>query len=203
MVRFHMRERYTLLGAIQHLAIRGEVYETQVLARLIGSSLDEPGLAKWRSQAGFARSNAHELSMAPTTEEACKRTARLAATCAACHVDAKVVPLFAVPPPLPPDGASVDARMARHVWATDRLFEGIIGGADESWLAGLDVLAQTPAPSVADDTERVAFARRLQGLANDTKNRGTKDDFAARARAYGEILVVCSACHAAEQRKAK
>lgn len=31
--------------------------------------------------------------------------------------------------------------MARHLWATDRLWEGMVGGDDDAWRDGLDVLA--------------------------------------------------------------
>jgi len=197
LVRAHMRAHYNMLGAIQHLVIRDDLYDAAMIARTISNQLNEPSLG-YAGQAQFARANARELADAPNIEEACRATARLAATCANCHVDAHVTRLFGSPPPAPAEGKTVDARMARHTWATDRLFEGIIGGADDSWLAGLDVLAQTPSPS--PDARRATLARRLQDLAQQTRKRGTKDDFGARARAYGEILIACSACHATDRK---
>jgi len=197
MVRFHMRERYDLLGAVQHFAIRGDLYDVQVIGRAIGASLDEPGLDRWSRDVGFARANARELALAPSTEEACRRIARLAATCASCHVDAKVTGIFGAPPGPPADGGAIDARMARHAWAADRLFEGVIGGSDESWLAGLDVLAQTPAPWSTAEPNQAVFARGLQDLATRARKRGAQADFAARASVYGDVLVACSGCHAA------
>ncbi len=194
--RFHMREHYVLLGAVQHLAIRGYLYEAQVIARVIANAPDEPGFARWSSQMGFARGNARELSMAPSSEEACRRIARLAATCAQCHLDAKVSAIFGSPPAAPPEGATLDARMARHVWAADRLYEGILGPADASWRAGLDVLARSPVPWPVVDGDRAALSRRLQDLADQARTHAAQDDLAARARTYGEILVTCSACHA-------
>ncbi len=77
---------------------------------------------------------------------------------------------------------------------------GDIGGANDSWNAGLDVLAQTPAPQSPVDADRKALARRLQDLATQAcKQVAVKDDyaFATRARQYGEILVACAARHTA------
>ncbi len=203
MVRFHMREHYDMLGAIQHLVIRDDLYDVTVIARTIGNGLDEPGLERWKGQASLARSNARELAAAPNTDEACRRTARLAATCANCHIDARVGNMFGPPPPVPPDGKALDARMARHVWAADRLFEGVIGASDNAWLAGLDVLAQTPAPFSIVDADRIALAQRLQDLADSTRKHAAKDSSAERARAFGEILITCSACHTADRKPVK
>ena len=93
--------------------------------------------------------------------------------------------------------------MARHVWAIDRLSEGMIGAVNDSWLAGLDVLAQTPAPFSVLDSDRAALARRLQDLADETRKHVGEDGLEARAHAYGELLVTCSACHADDRRTGK
>ena len=88
--------------------------------------------------------------------------------------------------------------MVRHVWASDRLSEGVVGAATDSWRAGLDVLAQAP---LAD--ARTANARKLWELATAAKQQIDKSDFATRARTYGEILVACQACHASDRKPAK
>ncbi len=202
-VRFHMREHYDMFDAIQLLAIRNNVYEVRALARTIGGAVDERGLDKWATQIAAVRARASQLASAPGSDEACRRTARLAGACARCHIDANVVPIFGTPPPVPAGGTSNVQRMARHVWAIDRLAEGMIGGVNDSWLAGLDALAQTAAPFSVADADRAALARRLQDLADQTRKHVGKDDLEARTHAYGELLVTCSACHADDQRTAK
>lgn len=199
MVRFHMHEHYNMLGAIQHLVIRDDLYDVRNIARTIGSAPDESGLDAWASQSALARVRANALAAAPDNDEGCRRTARLAEACARCHIDANVIPMFGSPPPLPADGVEVGARMARHVWAVDRLSEGMIGAVNDSWLAGLDVLARAPAPWSAMDADRAALSRRLQELADQTQKHVAKDDLSARARAYGEILVTCAACHSGDR----
>ncbi len=194
-----MREHYDRLETIQHLVIRADLFDVHAIAKAIGQgTVYDTDLERWSGQAALVSSAASVLAAARSNESACRGTAQLALACALCHVDTKVVGMFGSPPPAPRDDASVAARMARHVWATDRLFEGMIGAADDSWNAGLDVLAQTPSPIVADDTSRAAGARRLQELAATAK-RASKRDLMARARLYGEILVACSDGHTGER----
>lgn len=201
-VRAHMREHYDLFGAIQYMVIRNDLYTAQALARSIGHAPPEPGLDRWATQAALVRTRAAELAAAPGTDEACRRTARVAEACARCHVDAGAVPMFGSPPP--PPGATTDKdRMALHLWAAERLSEGMIGGVSESWLAGLDALAKAPAPWSVLDADRAAMATRMQRIAEQTRAQAASADLAGRARAYGEILVTCASCHAGDRSTVK
>jgi hypothetical protein len=202
-VGVHMHQHYDMLGAIQHLVIHDDLYDVRAIAQSIADAPDEPGLKSWPAQSALVRARAKDLATAPNNDEACRRTAQLVAACARCHVDANVVPMFGSPPPLPTAGPTVRERMARHVWAGDRLFEGMVGAVNDPWLAGLDVLATSPAPWAVADPGRAPLARRLQELAQQTRSRFAKGDLAARAGAYSEILVTCAGCHAADRTAAK
>jgi hypothetical protein len=87
--------------------------------------------------------------------------------------------------------------MARHRWAADRLWEGLVGGDDAPWQAGLEVLAAAPLrwPELG---ERKGLARLLQRLAEQARQRGATAGPAERATTYGEMAVTCAACHAAK-----
>ena len=84
--------------------------------------------------------------------------------------------------------------MARHAWAVDRLWEGMIGPDDDRWAAGLDVLAATPLP-FTPLTDAPALAAGLRELARAQLANRSATGLDDRARAYGEILVMCAACH--------
>ncbi|HUJ61300.1 MAG TPA: hypothetical protein VLX92_22505 [Kofleriaceae bacterium] len=203
MARFHMHENYELFGAIEHLLVHGKLDEARDLARGIGMAPDEAGLTAWAAQAATVRDRAMAVATATSIDEACRRAARLADACAHCHVDSNAVPEFREPPALPPDRPTLEARMARHLWAVERVREGVIGGVDEPWRAGLDVLAQAPLPWSAADADRAALAKRLHELADRSRQLGATDTTDERARAYGEILVTCAACHAVADTGAK
>jgi hypothetical protein len=195
MVRFHMHENFDLLRAVERLLVRGKLDEAQHLAAGIAQAPDEPGMSTFAAQATRVRERAAAVASAPGVEEALRREARLAGACAGCHNDAAILPEFRSWPTAPADKPTVEARMARHLWATDRMWEGIVGGVDEPWRAGLDVLASTPLPFSALQGDRPLLARQLQQLADTARKRGKTDGIDDRVRAYGEMLVTCAACH--------
>jgi len=197
MVRFHMHENFDLLRAIEKLLLRGKREEATALARAISEAPDEPGLGELEVHAIRVRDLAGALGRAQSIDEACAREARLAVACAGCHAATGVVPALSTVPTLPPDKPTIEARMARHVWATDRLWEAAVGGGDEPWAKGLEVLAAAPLPFRPGMDDRAGLAKQLQRLASTALKRRTTEDLAARGRAYGEILTVCATCHMA------
>jgi cytochrome c553 len=195
MVRFHMYRSYDYLRAIERLLIRGNLEDARALAGALAAVSAPPALDAWTRQTGLVQDRALWLATATGIDEACRRLARLSEACASCHVDAGAVPRFDTPPKVPADRQTIDSRMARHRWAADRVWEGMIGHADAPWRAGLDVLAATPPPFSPLDSDRVAMAKRLQELAMQASQRRMGDTLAERAQTYGELLVTCAACH--------
>ena len=195
-VRFHMHENFDLLRAIEKLIVRGKLDDARAFALTIAQAPDEPGLEPFAKRAAEVRERAQALAAAVSIDEAARREARLAQACADCHVDAGVLPEFRDVPPVPPDHPTIAARMTRHLWATDRLWEGMVGDSDEAWRAGLDVLAATPLPFSSVEKDRVLLAQQLQRLADEARHTQATDQLRDRARAYGEILATCAACHA-------
>jgi cytochrome c553 len=196
MARFHMHENYALYGAIEHLLVHDKLTDARDLARSIGVAQEDAGLQPWSAYAATVRERALALADATTVDAACRRAASLVEACAACHLEANAVPEFRAPPPLPSRDDTVEARMVRHVWAVERIREGVVGGVEEPWLAGLDVLARSPLPWPQQDDKRNALAAQIHDLAARAKLRRATDRNADRARVYGEILATCAGCHA-------
>jgi mono/diheme cytochrome c family protein len=191
-VRFHMHENYGLLRAIDHLLVRGKLDEAKDLARGLAASPDEPGMAAFATQTATVRDQATAIANATTTEAALRALTKVGGACASCHAASGTLPDLGTPPAAPPDRTTVDARMARHRWATDRLWEGVMGLSDEGWAAGLDVLVATPLPGTELGSARQPFARTLQRDARRARTVKAGE----RAAAYGDLLVTCAACHA-------
>jgi hypothetical protein len=192
MVRFHMQRHFDDLRAIERRLISGELAEARALAHLLTRPAGDPGLAAWDPEVRRVTDAALALAAAPSLDEACRREPRVSAACAGCHLRTQAGPVFPPPPPLPLDRPTRDARMARHLWATDRLWEAMVGGSEPAWRNGLAVLAGTPLPVTDGDASRLA--RRLQSLARNELSPATAA--ADRATAYGELLVTCAGCHA-------
>jgi soluble P-type ATPase len=194
LVRFHMHENIGVVRTIEKRLVHGRLDEARDLARALADAPDEPGLGPWSRHQIAVRERAGQLARAKTVEEACDAEARMAIACAGCHVAANVTPELR-PGPQPTDDGTVQRRMARHVWATDRIWEGIVAGDDESALSGLGVLAETPLkePTWAGDRARAAL--ELQQRAAEARKRFSTDTQEDRAHAYARLLVTCSSCH--------
>ena len=189
-VRFHMHQNFDLLRAIERLLIRGKLDEAKQFAEAIATAPDEPAHGPWATQTLLVRDRAAALARASSVEDALRKDTSLASACGSCHRELDVT-LFKDHPAAPPDRPMLDARMARHRWAADRLWEGVVGNADEAWRAGLDVLAAAPLDL---GEARAPFARNLQQLASTA--RRTKPAAPDRSTAYAELLITCAGCHA-------
>jgi cytochrome c553 len=189
MRRFHMHQSFDLVRAIERLLIRGKLEDAARFAEAIATAPDEPGLGRGAVHAAAVRERALAVSRAKTVDEALRAETRLAAACAGCHRELGGV-TFDEPRKAPPDRPTLDARMARHRWAADRMWEGVVGDADTAWRDGLDVVAATP---LAFGPELEPHARELQRLA--VAARGDARPDADRAATYAELLVTCAGCH--------
>lgn len=192
-MRFHMHRNFDLLRAIERLLIRGKLDEARRFAEAIATAPDEPAHGPWAAHAVAVRDRAMAVARATSVDDALRKETRLAAACGDCHREHRGSGMFERPPAAPPDQPTLDARMARHRWATSRMWEGLVGGEADAWREGLDVLAVTPLP--AAQAARADLARRLQQLAGDARQRSRTDTLAERARAYGELLATCAGCH--------
>jgi hypothetical protein len=184
---------------VERLLIAGRLEEGRTLAHLLVRRTDDPEMAAWDQQSRTVADAARELVEAPSVDEALRRVARVAVACAECHLAAQSLPVFAPPPALPPDRQTWATRMARHAWAADRLWEGLAGADDARWSRGLAVLSDTPLPFTAL-TDPTQLANDLQARARKQLDLRTTTVGEDRGTAYGEMLVLCAACHASLRR---
>jgi len=199
-VAVHMRDHYDDLRVMERHLVENDLDTVRDYAFSIAIDKGDPELDTWNAQLAAMRAAAYSLGTAEGQDEACRREPRLAAKCGECHRDSGAVPELEVAP-LPPDEPNALARMDRHQWAADRLWQAMITSEDRAWRDGLDVLAATPLPTVELTTVAAPDAGpkirelglRMQRLAKQARTAGSLED---RATQYGEILVVCSRCHA-------
>ncbi len=195
LVRFHMHENFGLARAIERLLLRGKLDEARELARGLAIAPDEPGMGAWAKQTARVRLRAAELVTAKTVDQAFVAESLLAVECAGCHLASGAAPEFGSPSEPPVDQPTIAARMARHLWAADRLWEGMVGTADDSWSAGLAILAKPPLAASELGEVRARLARQLQRLALAAQRIKSGDQ--ARATTYAQLLTTCTACHTA------
>lgn len=198
-IRYHMQLHFDDLRAIERYLIAGQLKEARALAFMIAMPEKDRGLLPWAREAIALVDTAGKLAQAKSVDEALRLEVQVAVACAKCHDDTSETAVFPLPgrPPLS-DHASSTVRMVRHQWATDRLWEGLVGNSEDHWRAGLAVITETPLPySVATDAP--ALAASLQKRANQTL-REAPLTIEERGRVYGEMLVTCAACHSTIKR---
>jgi cytochrome c553 len=128
---------------------------------------------------------------------AATQTGHLAGGCGSCHQAVDAGPRF-VMGNTAPNGTSQEAQMIRHLWAADRMWEGLVGPSDEAWRAGAEAMAETQPVlarvfrASASMAEPEGFLREINLLANEATAATT---LAGRADVYGRLLTTCNRCH--------
>ncbi len=179
LVRYHMQRHFGDLRDIERMLLAGRLDDARARAFLLTKTETDRGLDVFDQQSLAVSRAAAALVAAPSIPDACRLEARVAGACAGCHVYVpKVLPLPAMP-------AAPAASMARHEWAADRLWEGVVLADARRWRAGLEVFASTS-------------TGRLQELSLGAIGalEAHQDTITTRATTYGELLVACANCHA-------
>ena len=120
--------------------------------------------------------------------------------CGACHQTSGEGPRFQpVPPP------DTDAAMARHVWAADRMWEGLVAPDPDRWLQAADLLrvevVDFDALYAGVDLETAGDAARLHSRVHALSDLGrVAGESADRAERYGAYVAACADCHALLER---
>ena len=198
-VMFQMHRHFDDLREVQRLLVSGKLQEARTRAYLLTRPSSDPGLRPYAIEIDRFVDAARQLVVSPDLDTALRREANVALACAECHARTRQTVLFAPPPRLPDDAPTAAARMARHQWAVDRLWEGLVAGSARPWRAGLDVLAVTPLP-YSPGTLAPKLGRRLQQTAREAIEdvEAQRETLQSRAHRYGELLVVCAGCHATQ-----
>jgi hypothetical protein len=198
--RYQMRQQLEDLHDLEDLLVAGRLDEASPLVAMLepphgtarGTALSGEASrgAPMQAIAPGASDAAHAMAHATTIEQACQIAARVTAACGDCHERSGARVSFAAEPE-PPVGAQ-DRCSPRHRWALGRLADGVTGGLDAPWRAGLDTFVVTPLTGPG-----VPAAHRVQALARESLASFAFDTVDSRATTYGLLLATCAGCHAA------
>lgn len=195
-----MHQRFSRTFDIQTGLIHGDLEQVRSAATWIASRVDGVGLSS--EAEAYSRRLAEEagaLALAQDLQEAAALTATLAVSCGDCHQALGRGPRFVVGQSSP-RGDSREAQMIRHLWAADRMWEGLVGPSEESWQAGASALAETGPTLVralrasSGSGPGSSLVNQVQAAANQALEATT---WSERADAYGQMLGSCNGCHAA------
>jgi cytochrome c553 len=140
------------------------------------------------------------ISRADQLERIADHTGRIAVACGRCHEATTGGPHFVVAGG-PPRGTPQAQQMITHLWALDRMWEGLVGPSHASWKAGAEALREAwrADPSLIPTSSAMGAPKgpgaQLAGLAERALRAGAAE---ARGVVFGEVLATCRACHQAE-----
>jgi len=195
----HMSAHYSITTAARDALIRNDIESAQQLMEWISghASYDDlppeldPYLIEMKATAG-------DLAEASELAAAAQGLAAVANTCGNCHLAGNTLPVFNQTP-IPEDRVGIEWHMARHFWAINQMWEGLIVPSDTQWRLGVEALQEIPVASgelhedqqLTPETEMIASW--VSSLADMGPHMGND---ASRVRLYGELLTSCAACHA-------
>lgn len=179
------------VAALQLAIARGDLVAAGEAARRVEEAEAIPGIPQgWEEDVTQLRRYAEAIRSARTFSVAAEAAAYMVASCGDCHVSHEVGPIFSQVPAAPEVG-EVD-HMVEHVWAADRMWEGLMIPSDQRWMAGARVLADHAVPMqlLAQGTSPLGVQLKALGL--EAMGDRTLDERAGR---YAEILNTCADCH--------
>ncbi len=194
----HMSEHFGRASDLQRAVVNGDMEAIEGTANWLAEHSKMSGApASWDPYLAELRTAAEVAVAAPDLYTAAQATARVGAACGDCHKAHGAVVELSVEGALAEGGDAV-AHMQRHVWASARLWEGLVVPSAEVWQTGAKALDEVPLvpEEVTDDQE---IMTEIQLVANRVHELGAAArqalDPDMRAATYGELLATCSRCH--------
>lgn len=149
----------------------------------------------WRGFVERMQQSARRIEDSTSTAQAAAAAADLGVSCGMCHQQQGGPK--ASTEPAPAEGTTVESRMKRHVWATERLWEGLSVPSDDAWNAGAKALSTNPFPQEVLKDGGVHARSAAGDFAKIVAKAPTKKTIDERAALYADLLVTCGTCHQA------
>ena len=191
----HMVGHWAQAGEIQTALVHGDLEAAREPARWLAEHPEHPGLPQGvLSPVEDMRAFARSVLRAESIADAARCTAEMAAACGRCHQASDGGPKLDGAS-MPPSGPTSVQHMGRHLWAADRMWDGLVGPSDRMWQLGATALAEDPLFLDTGDTENhevATLAKEVHALGVTARNQMPD----SRAGLYGRLLVTCARCHA-------
>ncbi len=194
----HMYAHFDRAGEVHDALVRGELEMAREGAKWMATHQDSHDAPPGSGQhSALMQMYATRIGQASDLDAAAEATAQMGRVCGDCHRDNGVTPRFLMGT-APPEGGTPEAEMALHVWAAERMWEGLVGPDDYAWRSGarsltggwLDPAYVVTAPA---DREKVrVMVQSVYEIGSRAEGVSEPED---RAGVYGEFLTTCIDCH--------
>jgi len=191
-MREHFKDTETIRAAVIHGPLSKAVAPAKALVDLAGDAQLPPA---WQPWAERVKEISSRISASPDVSTTAAATADIGLTCGGCHSGGKGPRVKEAQPP--PAGDTLVARMKRHSWATERLWEGLYVPSEASWrtgVAGLEGGEFPPDILKKGGVHARTAASQFKALVTKAKDQKTPE---GRASVYAALLETCASCHLA------
>ncbi len=194
----HMHGHLDQVGAVKAAVIAGDLAAVREPAFWLAEH-EEPGVPEpWIPYVDEMRRYAERAATSQDLTAAAAAVSEIARACGDCHLASGFSVAFGYDQRPPGDVQNLRTEMQRHLWAADRMWDGLIGPSDRAWKAGTDMLAevQLTAPQVTSEESKqqqaVDLVSRIQALGRQGSLASSRE---LRSGLYGEFLALCASCH--------
>lgn len=192
-----MHVRLAHLTQARDFVIKGQLDEARAQLRWVSENVTAEGVRpEWVVHLQDIHAGTVEGMAARDASGVAEAISDVARACGECHLAVGDGPRFEPEPP-----PATSAAMARHVWAADRMWEGIVGPDPDRWTLAADLLrievVDFETLYGAVDLETAGDAARLHSRVHSLADLGRETvDAGDRAELYGAYVAACADCHA-------
>lgn len=202
----HMHSHLERVSEIKAAVIAGNLPGVREPARWLATS-EPPGLSSpaWEPYVQEMRRYAARAADATDLVAAASAVSEIARACGDCHRASGLSIAFGFDERPPEELQSLMTQMQRHLWAADRMWEGLIGPSDVAWNRGAAILSEIHldisdfAGASAEGATTAENESQMSDLLGRARGMGEQGGLAAsselRSGLYGEFLSLCASCH--------
>jgi hypothetical protein len=195
----HMHGHLDQVSAAKAGVIAGDLQAARDAAEWLAEHDEPTGMPDaWAPYLDDMRQHARVAANAQDLETAAVAVSEIARACGDCHRATGFDVAFGFDQRPPADVQNVMTQMQRHLWAADRMWEGLIGPSNQAWKSGTEMLAEVQLSSeqVSDDPASAAQVDPLIKRIHAIGTEGSQAESSpSRAGLYGEFLSQCANCH--------
>jgi len=195
----HMHGHLDQISAIKAAVIAGRLEDTREPANWLAAHEEPEGLpGAWLPYVEEMRHYAAMAAAADNLVTAAAAVGEIGRICGDCHRASGFTVAFGYDERPPQDVQNVRTQMQRHLWAADRMWDGLVGPSDVAWKRGTDILAevQLEASDVTDSADQQTPVTNLLRRARSFGEIGSQaTSVELRSGLYGEFLSLCATCH--------
>lgn len=195
----HMHGHLDQISAVKAAVIAGDLEASRAPAAWLAEHEEPAGMpAAWATYVNDMRVQAKIAATATNLETVAMAVSEIARRCGNCHEATGFAVAFGYDQRPPEDVQNLMTQMQRHLWAADRMWDGLIGPSDKAWTWGTEMLTEVNLTSeqITNDPERTAqvdvLVEQIRAVGGDGGGTPAGE---ARSRIYGTFLSLCADCH--------